>query len=1134
MLRGLRSQILFAIGCLLLCQHASAQQSYRFTPITGLQSAENSHRATLVPVYRQGFESGLAGTASGEVALTSDPGEVIAGRRSVKLLPPWAVLTLPSDEVRLAPRQIYVVELRYRVLDRSNFTPLGIAVRWSGLPADAPALGGPNALYAPAEGTWRVVVRTADELDAHVLLFNDNATVLIDEVAIYRHAVGVGEPRPPLPSAAFPRLGNYSLFSPDLLAINNGLTLEQTLEGLALYDVVTGYEIDHTFGDTGGAFRLRERNPDLWLFPYFNPFVSQMPEVTSLGGSAGTQGLFNEGLADAWFMRQPDGTRLFEPHYPTHFQLNHTAQAPPVQGVRYPDYALHFLTRTVLPSGLWQGVHFDQAEWYPNPLLREGDPYLGQGGALPPIDLDGDGAGESTAALFDAWRAAYHDFFMRMRAAVGSATLLFGNAGAIPSAPGVLSALNGWQAEFVRPYPMAANGDLDTAFSGVWYDLMDRYAMADRFTRAPQLNILQFTGFGLGEPNGRRTANGLLDRTQHLEIRDFRRMRLGLASTLLYDGFFGYTYVDNTTAPLWFDEFAVDANGNPVRALHAKGYLGQPLGAAQEIANDAVTLINADFESIPPNSLQFGADARITQRADEVVAGGQSLVFTSSPEQPFASILTTLATELPLLPGKTYHLSIDYKVLDYRPRNYLALLYAGFTAPGGLPSANATAALYHVNVDGPGQSGTLRTALKVSTEGMAVTAALADLGSVAIDNIRVAEGAGGAFRRDFENGVVLVNPTPEPIALTQAMVAGPLVRTGLRRLRGAQDPVWNNGQPVDGGIVLPSGDGIVLLADALPAQALAAPAGLVAATAGESAIDVGWTSTAGPVAGYLVHYGEAGGDLTRWAVAGKAAGLRVENLYPGRAYTFRVAAFDYRGQTGPFSTPLLAVTAGSEQPGPALFGTPSLVPGTPVTLWVARATDTTAQSTPPEYTLMLADSAVFVNGMPASLVEVSPVHVTFLVPWEIEGDHAVVRMEYRGISGPERRLPVLQVAPTIWTWDGTWAIALHSDTLEPVSEQRPARPGDRVMVACAASTPPEPPPAAGLLPPPGTSFRLRELPAVYVGGLPAEVVGVQDFYGVPGTYGVSVLIPSGIDASSAAIAIAFGNRRSEEALLPSQ
>ena len=52
------------------------------------------------------------------------------------------------------------------------------------------------------------------------------------------------------------------------------------------------------------------------------------------------------------------------------------------------------------------------------------------------------------------------------------------------------------------------------------------------------------------------------------------------------------------------------------------------------------------------------------------------------------------------------------------------------------------------------------------------------------------------WRRDFENGIVLVNPTPEAMFVSLAQIQGPLRRTNIRRIKGNQVPAWNSGAAV--------------------------------------------------------------------------------------------------------------------------------------------------------------------------------------------------------------------------------------------------------------------------------------------------------------------------------------------------
>ena len=59
----------------------------------------------------------------------------------------------------------------------------------------------------------------------------------------------------------------------------------------------------------------------------------------------------------------------------------------------------------------------------------------------------------------------------------------------------------------------------------------------------------------------------------------------------------------------------------------------------------------------------------------------------------------------------------------------------------------------------------------------------------------------GVWRRDFEHGVALVNPTKQPVTVA--------LEPGLRRLLGKQDSTINNGSPA-ASVTLAAKDGIIL------------------------------------------------------------------------------------------------------------------------------------------------------------------------------------------------------------------------------------------------------------------------------------------------------------------------------------
>lgn len=77
----------------------------------------------------------------------------------------------------------------------------------------------------------------------------------------------------------------------------------------------------------------------------------------------------------------------------------------------------------------------------------------------------------------------------------------------------------------------------------------------------------------------------------------------------------------------------------------------------------------------------------------------------------------------------------------------------------------------------------------------------------AIDPVQTVAASNGIFRRRFENGVVLVNPTDASAKIT--------IGSGYRRLSGTQDRTVNNGKS-ESTVTLPARSGLVMIKDPVP------------------------------------------------------------------------------------------------------------------------------------------------------------------------------------------------------------------------------------------------------------------------------------------------------------------------------
>lgn len=74
---------------------------------------------------------------------------------------------------------------------------------------------------------------------------------------------------------------------------------------------------------------------------------------------------------------------------------------------------------------------------------------------------------------------------------------------------------------------------------------------------------------------------------------------------------------------------------------------------------------------------------------------------------------------------------------------------------------------------------------------------------VAVDAPQTTPWRDVVYRRQFETGVVFVNPTDHPQTIN--------IEPGYRRIAGKQDPIVNDGRPAGPTMVLPARDGIVLV-----------------------------------------------------------------------------------------------------------------------------------------------------------------------------------------------------------------------------------------------------------------------------------------------------------------------------------
>ena len=366
----------------------------------------------------------------------------------------------------------------------------------------------------------------------------------------------------------------------------------------------------------------------------------------------------------------------------------------------------------------------------------------------------------SLAALDVAWAAASDTLAARLRRDGGPDFVLVGNCGGSSQH----EAFNGWMRE---NFPFQQGG---TWYTNMLGDVSSRGYLADDrdYLQPPHNWILSASTTVPGSEYDRVNVD---------------RVRFGLASAALGSGVAAFAPGKSVNlAPYqdwWYDEYAVDlATGLSSQSQLQTGWLGQPLGPARTLlwaGNAPDAIINNGFESSVSNDWTFAffapAAATLSRDATTAAVGGSSakVHITSSSSVEWHVHLTSIG-QLNLFAGSSCSATFWCKAGAPRILHVLA----------GNSGGNA-----YVAVDT-----TWRQYQVVMQPTLSMTASLTfflglDAGDVWFDDVHFQPGASSVWRRDFQNGIVLVNPTE--LALDVPL------ETQFRRILGVHAATINDG-----------------------------------------------------------------------------------------------------------------------------------------------------------------------------------------------------------------------------------------------------------------------------------------------------------------------------------------------------
>jgi len=752
------------------------------------------YQAAYTRIYADDVEASKTGNIGPGLQLirsasvTTDPSLVISGKASIHMPPNSEVIT-NSATVSMAGNTVYIVEFQYRILNRGSAANI---LTFLMLPVGATNLSQgvqvPGMLKnAEESGTFSTGALTAKDASWYFsVLTSADSEVVIDNISIFRGQTVQFTTPPPsfvnLTTVPFPRLGKYIFWTPAQvaqLAPGEGVpyyyTQEQVENRLAFSDVVVGLYAHNQSVYPASLRRLRQLNPSMVLAPYRDAEElgawSPNPQPPTNDQTFMPDYEFTKQVAEAWYGRDSKGNFLIQPAWKSYL-MNLSDDCPAVHGQTFLTSLAAWYQQTIFPSGQWDSTFFDILfAGIQNYMAYSGDPTVWDfDWALSGV-LDNKTKAQTTEMI----RTAMQGFLKNLRSQVGGEELLTGNAGPLPELS-LAPYLNGYLSEcFNQNWGSTGKSQVG------WRNYFDTYRALQAITMTPSVNLLEACS---GTPHLTPTAT------------DLQEHRLGLGTALLSDGFYGFDLYNGLSAPYWFDEYSVDITGTAVEDRSKKGYLGQALGDAIELASPVTGVLQANFDT--------GIPASFTYDPTQVSAqNGWMVLSNTNHSQPVYTIVSIASSHLPLSPGKTYFVSFDWRILS--------TLDAGIFIGAGSDS-------YPLPGTVTGDFGTAQFPLTTPASGSwTFTWALDGAGQVAITNVKVSDGGFGPWRRDFENGFVLVNPLFAPHTFSDADLAGTLHRTGIHRIKGTQAPDVNNGQPVTGGLTLQPFDAIVLLADHLDA-----------------------------------------------------------------------------------------------------------------------------------------------------------------------------------------------------------------------------------------------------------------------------------------------------------------------------
>jgi len=391
----------------------------------------------------------------------------------------------------------------------------------------------------------------------------------------------------------------------------------------------------------------------------------------------------------------------------------------------------------------------------------------------------------------DTWNTGLRNFESLLRNAIGPNKIIFANWG-MPN----YDLLNGNNFE---GFPAKNGGYYDQYWKKMVFGPEQNGSYFEWMQNALQPNLTMIETY---QDDGGPSATGNGNYNNRCARRNFkpnyRKMRYGLTTALLNDGFFSYEMNTNGHGSLclmWFDEYDNAGKG--------RGYLGQPLGPAfQALAPLTTPNLVQGGEMDTQSDLdkwdlwtEDGYTATATIDPGAAASGNASARIDITQAQGTDWMASLAYSPIRLAVHKDYTLTFWAKADRQRTLNvWIQQQRSPWKNWLDYGEFNLTTDWQQFEI-GASSSGRDRTA------GLTFGLGSSE-GTVWLDDISLQQGSREVYRRDFEGGVVLINTTSS----SQKIDLGET----FRKIRGRQQPRINNGKLISK-VTIPPKDGLILL-----------------------------------------------------------------------------------------------------------------------------------------------------------------------------------------------------------------------------------------------------------------------------------------------------------------------------------